>query len=203
MGRRAAGATPDRGRRSRPVMVGALRRTRGPRPSALGDRVLTLEHVGSTSVPDLPAKPVIDIDLTVADSSDEAAYVPALEEAGFALRIREPRWHEHRCLVSFAPAANLHVWSPGSPEAIRHHMFHDWLRPPRRPGSVRRRQAPGRRDCRGRGGDGLQPAQAAGSPRDPRPHVPRPRHALTGSGQDACWTPALRASGAGRGRPSS
>jgi GrpB-like predicted nucleotidyltransferase (UPF0157 family) len=95
---------------------------------ALGDRVLALEHVGSTSVPGLPAKPVIDIDLTVADSSDEAAYVPALERVGFVLRIREPRWHEHRCLVATAPPANLHVWSPDSPEVIRHRMFRDWLR---------------------------------------------------------------------------
>ena len=60
---------------------------------ALGDRVLALEHVGSTSVPDLPAKPIIDIDLTVTDSSDEAAYVPALEQVGFVLQVREPGWH--------------------------------------------------------------------------------------------------------------
>lgn len=95
---------------------------------ALGDRVLALEHIGSTSVPELPAKPIIDIDLTVADSGDEQAYVPALERAGFALRIREPRWHQHRCLVATSPPANLHVWSPASPEAIRHCMLRDWLR---------------------------------------------------------------------------
>ena len=103
------------------MLAGRIRR-------ALGDRVLALEHVGSTSVADLPAKPVIDIDLTVCDSSDEAAYVPALEQVGFVLQIREPGWHEHRCLVATAPAANLHVWSPDSPEAIRHRMFRDWLR---------------------------------------------------------------------------
>ena len=95
---------------------------------ALGGRVLGLEHVGSTSVAGLPAKPIIDIDLTVVDSSDEPAYVPALERVGFLLSIREPRWHEHRCLVSTTPHSNLHVWSPDSPEAIRHRMFRDWLR---------------------------------------------------------------------------
>jgi GrpB-like predicted nucleotidyltransferase (UPF0157 family) len=95
---------------------------------ALGDRVLELEHIGSTSVPDLPAKPIIDIDLTVADSSDEAAYVPALKRVGFVLQIREPHWHQHRCLVAASPRANLHVWSPDSPEAIRHRLFRDWLR---------------------------------------------------------------------------
>src|SRR5579871_4979524 len=50
---------------------------------ALGEEVLALDHVGSTSVPGLMAKPVIDIDLTVADGADEAAYVPALEQYGF------------------------------------------------------------------------------------------------------------------------
>ena len=95
---------------------------------ALGDRVLALEHIGSTSVPGLAAKPTIDIDLTVADSSDESAYVPPLEGAGFVLTIREPRWHQHRLMVATSPLANLHVWSPDSPEAIRHVMFRDWLR---------------------------------------------------------------------------
>ena len=94
---------------------------------ALGDRVLGLDHVGSTSVPGLPAKPIIDIDLTVADAADERAYVPALEQAGFVLLAREPDWHQHRLLVAPSPAANLHVWSPDSPEAIRHRLFRDWL----------------------------------------------------------------------------
>lgn len=95
---------------------------------ALGERVLDLEHVGSTSVPELPAKPIIDIDLTVADAADEPAYVPALERAGFALEVREPGWHEHRVMVATSPPANVHVWGPDSPEAIRHRMFRDWLR---------------------------------------------------------------------------
>lgn len=51
--------------------------------SALGDAVLGLEHVGSTAVPGLAAKPVIDVDLTLADPREEPAYVPALEAAGF------------------------------------------------------------------------------------------------------------------------
>ncbi|MDZ5143292.1 GrpB family protein [Microbacterium testaceum] len=95
---------------------------------ALGDRVLEIGHVGSTSVPGLAAKPVIDIDLTVADTDDEDAYVPALEALGFVLRVREPWWLGHRCLVSAEPAANLHVWPPDSPEAARHRLFRDWLR---------------------------------------------------------------------------
>src|SRR5205085_8100958 len=64
--------------------------------AALGDRILLLEHVGSTSVAGLAAKPRIDILLAVADSADETGYIPALEAAGYVLRIREPDWHQHR-----------------------------------------------------------------------------------------------------------
>lgn len=95
---------------------------------ALGDQVLTLEHVGSTAVPGLAAKPVVDADLTVSDSGQEAAYVPDLEAAGFVLRFREPEWEEHRVLALEDPKTNLHVWSPGSIEAQRHVAFRDWLR---------------------------------------------------------------------------
>lgn len=94
----------------------------------LGDRILELEHVGSTSVPGLAAKPILDIDLVVSDSTDEEAYVPALEAAGYVLTIREPHWHEHRMLRRSNPEVNLHVWSVGSPEAARHKIFRDWLR---------------------------------------------------------------------------
>jgi len=95
---------------------------------ALGDRALSFEHVGSTSVPGLDAKPVIDIDLVVADSADEASYVPALEAAGFVLRLREPWWYEHRCLVFEDPRCNLHVFSLDCAESARHRLFRDWLR---------------------------------------------------------------------------
>ena len=64
--------------------------------AVLGQDALRIEHVGSTSVPGLAAKPIIDMLLAVADSADEAAYVPALEAAGYVLRIREPDWYEHR-----------------------------------------------------------------------------------------------------------
>jgi GrpB-like predicted nucleotidyltransferase (UPF0157 family) len=94
----------------------------------LGDRVLLLEHVGSTSVPGLAAKPVIDVTLVVADSSDEDAYVPALEAAGYRLTIREPDWHEHRVLKGPDTNVNLHVFSEGCSEVRRMVAFRDWLR---------------------------------------------------------------------------
>ena len=81
--------------------------------AALGEGALLLEHVGSTSVPGLAAKPILDILLIVANSADEASYVPALEHAGYVLRIREPEWFEHRVLKGADPAVNMHVFSPG------------------------------------------------------------------------------------------
>lgn len=95
---------------------------------ALGWRALQLDHVGSTSVPGLPAKPVIDIDLTVADPDREQDYVPALETIGFRLVIRQPWWYRHRSLVADEPRCNLHVFGYESPEPIRHRIFRDWLR---------------------------------------------------------------------------
>lgn len=95
---------------------------------ALGERVIELHHAGSTSVPGLAAKPVIDIILVVADSADEAAYLAQLEAAGFVLAVREPDWFEHRCLRHSAPAANLHVFSKGCTEVGRMLAFRDHLR---------------------------------------------------------------------------
>src|SRR5436190_13151546 len=95
---------------------------------ALGERALVLEHVGSTSVPGLAAKPVIDIVLGVADSTDEPAYVPDLERAGYRHRIREPEWFEHRLLKDTAPNVNLHVFSADCEEIERMIRFRDHLR---------------------------------------------------------------------------
>jgi len=95
---------------------------------ALGDTAVQIEHTGSTSVPGLAAKPIIDMTLIVPDSSNEAAYVPPLEAAGYQLRIREPHWHEHRLLLGPDTAAHLPVFSTGSVELDRMVGFRDWLR---------------------------------------------------------------------------
>ena len=96
--------------------------------SALGEAALEIHHVGSTSVPRLAAKPLIDINLVVADTTDEDAYVPKLETAGYVLRVREPDWFEHRMLRGFEPPVNLHVFPPECPEVEQMLLFRDWLR---------------------------------------------------------------------------
>jgi GrpB-like predicted nucleotidyltransferase (UPF0157 family) len=111
-----------------PAWPERYRREAGRVRAALGDRVLLLEHVGSTSVPGLAAKPIVDMVLEVADSADERAWLPALEAAGYVLVIREPGWYQHRVLKGPDTDVNLHVFSRGCPEVRRMLAFRDHLR---------------------------------------------------------------------------
>ena len=95
---------------------------------ALGDTALEIHHVGSTSVPGLAAKPLIDIDLVVPDTTVERDYVPQLEAIGYELRVREPDWYEHRLLRGFDPPVNLHVFSRDCEEVAQMLRFRDHLR---------------------------------------------------------------------------
>ncbi len=96
--------------------------------AVLGSRALRIEHTGSTSVPGLAAKPIIDMLLVIANSADEDAYVPALESAGYVLRIREANWHKHRMFNGPEADINLHAFSAGCPEIDRIMLVRDWLR---------------------------------------------------------------------------
>jgi GrpB-like predicted nucleotidyltransferase (UPF0157 family) len=98
--------------------------------SILGDRVIDLEHTGSTSVPALAAKPIIDIAMTVADVNDEPAYADDLVAAGYRLVLREqePDWYDHRVFKGPDTNLNLHVFSVGCVEVARMVGFRDWLR---------------------------------------------------------------------------
>jgi GrpB-like predicted nucleotidyltransferase (UPF0157 family) len=111
-----------------PAWPGLFAREEARIRGALGERALVVEHAGSTSVPRLPAKPVIDIVLAVADSADEPAYVPDLEAAGYRFAFGEPDWHEHRMLRGPEVRVNLHVFTAGSVEIDRMLRFRDRLR---------------------------------------------------------------------------
>jgi GrpB-like predicted nucleotidyltransferase (UPF0157 family) len=95
---------------------------------AIGELAVSIDHAGSTSVPGLAAKPVIDIALTVPDSADESAYVPRLVGVGYRFHLREPGWYEHRLLKRDDPAVNLHIFTVGSVEVSRMLRFRDILR---------------------------------------------------------------------------
>jgi GrpB-like predicted nucleotidyltransferase (UPF0157 family) len=96
--------------------------------SSLGEAALSVEHIGSTSVPGLAAKPIVDILLVVEDSGDEPSYLPALEAAGYVLRVREPDFDEHRMFRTPEKDVHLHVFSAGSPEIERYLLLRDHLR---------------------------------------------------------------------------
>jgi len=82
-----------------------------------------VQHVGSTAVPGLAAKPVVDVQLAVADL--EVA-VTALEAAGYVLRVRKPG---HRMLKAPPPdEANVHLHEPGDPALEERLRLRDRLR---------------------------------------------------------------------------
>ncbi|WP_166874505.1 GrpB family protein [Salinibacterium sp. ZJ450] len=93
--------------------------------AALGPAALYIEHIGSTAVPGLPAKPIIDILLIVNDVENDGTYVPALEAAGFQLRVRESG---HRMLRTPGRDTHIHVLAPGAGEIDDYLDLRDWLR---------------------------------------------------------------------------
>ena len=95
---------------------------------ALGDAAVDIEHIGSTSVTGLAAKPIVDMLLTVEHFQDEASYLPRLEAAGYVLRVREPDSYEHRMLRTPERDVHIHVYSRGCPEIDRYLTFREQLR---------------------------------------------------------------------------
>jgi len=96
--------------------------------AALGEAALSVEHIGSTSVPGLAAKAIVDILVAVEDSGEEAAYLPAMEGAGYILRVREPDFDEHRMLRTPEKDVHVHVFSAGSAEIERYLLLRERLR---------------------------------------------------------------------------
>ena len=121
------------GREHRPIVLvrydpewaARFERERRRISAALGSRALRIDHIGSTAVVGLVAKPIVDIDVSVADVEDEAVYLPALESAGYRLRVREPG---HRMLRTPELDVHVHVCAAGSDWQRRHLLFRDWLR---------------------------------------------------------------------------
>ena len=93
--------------------------------AVLGDRAVAIEHIGSTAVPGLGAKAIIDILVTVDTVEPDDAFRPQLEAAGYVLRVRE---EEHRMFKTAVGDVNIHVW-PTRHEAVQRYLvFRDWLR---------------------------------------------------------------------------
>ena len=112
----------------RPEWPGLFRRQAERIAAALGEAALQIEHIGSTAVPGLAAKPIIDMLVVVENSGDEDAYLPAMESCGYVLRVREPDFEEHRMFRTPHGDVHVHVLSRGSPEIGRYLRFRDALR---------------------------------------------------------------------------
>lgn len=96
--------------------------------NALGSVALRIEHIGSTSVEELAAKPIIDILVVIADPSQEELYLPALVDAGYELRVREPEYDNHRMFRTPERDVHIHIYPPHSEEVERYLLFRDFLR---------------------------------------------------------------------------
>ena len=95
---------------------------------ALGDAAARIEHIGSTSVPGLGAKPIVDILVVVEDSADESTYLRQLKAAGYVLRVREQGWNEHRMFRTIEKDIHIHIYSVGCQEIERNLTFRERLR---------------------------------------------------------------------------
>jgi GrpB-like predicted nucleotidyltransferase (UPF0157 family) len=96
----------------------------------MGSTAIAIEHIGSTAVPGLAAKPVVDIQISVPDVADEGSYVPAIESVGFGLRYRNEGlgWRYFRPPPGLPREAQVHVCSVGSESERLHLLFRDYLR---------------------------------------------------------------------------
>ena len=121
------------GREKRPVVLveydrgwpGRFERERRRIQNALGEAVTRIEHIGSTAVPGLAAKPIVDVLVTLAAPDDEETFASALEGAGYELRVREPG---HRMFRTPTRDVHVHIWRDSDSEVGRCIRFRDRLR---------------------------------------------------------------------------
>jgi dephospho-CoA kinase len=120
-----------------PAWPGQARRLLGRVRHVAGDRAVRVDHIGSTAVPGLPARDVIDAQLVVADPATAERVAGGLCDAGLVRM--SGRWHdrgrdgrEHpksvACNADPGRAANLHVRTAGSPAWRDALLLRDWLR---------------------------------------------------------------------------
>lgn len=94
----------------------------------VGEFALRIEHVGSTSVPGLAAKPRIDIQVSVPDITQEDSYVTQIETAGAQLRSRDDYHRYFRSFPGGPRVLQVHVCDVGSQWEADHLLFRDYLR---------------------------------------------------------------------------
>ena len=113
-----------------PAWVGLAESELGRISGALGTVVSRLDHVGSTAVPGLAAKPILDLQLSVAAIAARAGYVEPLERLGylFVPSPESPDFHFFALPPERPRTFNLHVCEAGSGHETRHLAVRDFLR---------------------------------------------------------------------------
>jgi GrpB-like predicted nucleotidyltransferase (UPF0157 family) len=111
-----------------PRWPGRFQTMRARLAEALGGTAMRIDHVGSTSIPGLAAKPIIDIQISVPDVEDEQAYVAPIESLGLALRWAEPGHRYFRPPPGLPRDYQVHVCTIGSEWERVHLLFRDYLR---------------------------------------------------------------------------
>lgn len=92
---------------------------------ALAGCDVQIEHIGSTAVPGLAAKPIIDVVVTMDDITAEEDYLDALLDAGYELRVREPG---HRLVRTPERDVHVHLYERGDPAVAEYLLLRDHLR---------------------------------------------------------------------------
>jgi GrpB-like predicted nucleotidyltransferase (UPF0157 family) len=112
-----------------PAWPAAYDRWRDTLAAALGPLAVRIEHIGSTAVPGLPAKPVVDVQVSVRDVDDDAV-TAAVESTGLSLGVAEPghRFFRHRTEAGETRVVHVHVFAAESDDERRHLLFRDYLR---------------------------------------------------------------------------
>jgi GrpB-like predicted nucleotidyltransferase (UPF0157 family) len=92
---------------------------------ALGPVARRIDHIGSTAVPGLAAKAIVDIQVSVPDVEDEPSFLAALLAAGYRHRVREPG---HQMVRTPERDVHVHICTSGGEWERRHLLLRDWLR---------------------------------------------------------------------------
>jgi GrpB-like predicted nucleotidyltransferase (UPF0157 family) len=98
--------------------------------ATVGDTIRSLEHCGSTSVPGLAAKPIVDIIAGVDGREDAENCRERLKAIGYddASPGDNPDWYYCLGKGPHSPGFHLHLVKEGSPHHVKHLAFRDWLR---------------------------------------------------------------------------
>lgn len=94
----------------------------------LGNHILNVQHIGSTSIPGMPAKPILDIGVAVTNFEEAAVCVPLLEQLGYSYKGENGIARRHYFVKGNPRTHHLHMLEVTSADWKHHLLFRDYLR---------------------------------------------------------------------------